>query len=146
MEAKDKKIDSLKAIDALYAHLKKDRIVLSWQEFADRINRDRTYVSRVRNGHEPLTPEFLNAVQEAVDNGTFNVPHGTFPVKEDASDYIRDITVRLIRAEAYNEILEAAVAGLQSNGKDFSKKLSELREQVNSAINRRFDELRMKGQ
>jgi len=48
---------------------------------------------------------------------------------------------RLLRTEATLEVFESAIAELLSkNSGDFKKKMDELRELVNKAVNRRFDE------
>ena len=55
---------------------------------------------------------------------------------------IRDQNEKIIRLEAYVEVYESAIAGLLSETKsDFTKIVGELREQVQAAVNRRFDEL-----
>lgn len=52
---------------------------------------------------------------------------------------------RLLRIEAHLEVYENAIAGLLSESKnDFLKKVGELREAVQAAVNRRFDKLSKK--
>lgn len=63
-------------IRALYDELKKARTVLTWDEFADEIKKDRTYISRVMNGHEPLTEQIKDAIEKRFGT-TKNVPRGT---------------------------------------------------------------------
>jgi transcriptional regulator with XRE-family HTH domain len=56
-----------------YKELKKRRIVLTMEEFSQKIGYGRTYLSRVLNGHEPLTDDIKRKVA-AYLNETLNVP------------------------------------------------------------------------
>lgn len=67
-------------------------------------------------------------------------------VSGELNKIVGEMQERLLRAEAHIEVYESAIAGLQSDGKDYSKRVSDLREQVRSAVNRRLDELRKKQQ
>ena len=52
---------------------------------------------------------------------------------------------RLLRIEAHLEVFQDAIAGLQAENKnDFVKKVGALRQEVQAAVNRRFDELQKK--
>lgn len=63
-----KSVKSVVDVKNLYKILKGMRKVLNWGEFSDQIGYDRTYVSRVLNGHEPLTADLLGKI-----NATFDV-------------------------------------------------------------------------
>jgi transcriptional regulator with XRE-family HTH domain len=58
---------------------------------------------------------------------------------------LRSQDEKILRLEAYVEVYELTIAELLSASKsDFPKKVSELRERVQSVVNRRFDELSKK--
>jgi len=61
--------------------------------------------------------------------------------QEDLEGILGNYQERLLRTEATLEVFESAIAELLSkNSGDFKKKMDELRELVNKAVNRRFDE------
>jgi len=62
-----KKYD-INGIKTAFRQLKDARVVLTWGEFADNIKYDRTYVSRVMNGREKLSPEFQEEVKKYVES------------------------------------------------------------------------------
>lgn len=57
-------VKDIESIKRLYDDLRAKREVLNWHEFADKIKYKRPYLSRVLNGHEPLTEELLKAVND----------------------------------------------------------------------------------
>lgn len=71
------KVKDVASIKEYYALLKKDRKVMNWQEFAERIGYDRTYVSRVLNGHETLTQDFVDKINNAKFSTADYVSHET---------------------------------------------------------------------
>lgn len=63
-------------------------------------------------------------------------------VKGDIEGILRNHEEKILRLEAYVEVYETELAGILSESKnDFPKKIDELRNRVQAAVNRRFDEL-----
>jgi transcriptional regulator with XRE-family HTH domain len=73
------------------------------------------------------------------------LPHETHQLKAELPVIIGEHEERLLRIEAHLEVYENAIAGLLTeSNRDFAKTIGDLRDQVRAAVNRRFDELRMK--
>jgi hypothetical protein len=101
----DKNFD-IPAIKELYRELKKARMILKWEEFADKIGYDRTYVSRVINGHEPLTQDLIDKIKNTFPNGTKNVPRGTLSDPLPPGGIVRTLKDYVEKIERDNEFLQ----------------------------------------
>lgn len=82
---------NVKEIKALYADLKKARTIMTWGEFAGQIESDRTYISRVMNGHEPLTRGLQKKIFEKFINTTKNVSRETKIPKDRTDELIESL-------------------------------------------------------
>lgn len=96
-------------IKQLFADLKKRRLVMTWQEFAEKVGYDRTYISRVINGHESLTEELVKKIRETDFESTENVTNVTNedtpavvdPINPHPSSLSKDETIAiLVRQQA----------------------------------------------
>lgn len=129
--------------------------------FAAEIGMDTSQLSKIESGTLGLSTKYALSINEKFgvnvnwiltgkgDKGLWKkIPHHGSEVHEDSVPYgkiIGEQEERLLRIEAHLEVYENAIAGLLSESKnDFAKKVGELRAEVQSAVNRRFDELRKK--
>lgn len=136
-EYKPVKISTLKSIKEWFEQLREARAVLTWAEFAKKVGYNRTYVSRVINEQEPLTEEFIKAIRNAIDNGTFSVPRITPNKKETpskvegvipVSEYIQEIKRRADEAERNRQVLEELFRGNQDIMRSSLASLANLQE------------------
>jgi len=132
------------------------------RKFASEIGMDTSQLSKIEGGSLGLSTKYALSINEKFgvnvnwiltgkgDKGIWNiVPHHGGSVVHEASvpygKLIGEQEERLLRIEAHLEVYENAIAGLLSESKnDFAKKVGELRAEVQSAVNRRFDELKKK--
>lgn len=127
----------IKDIRELYKRLRKDRIVLTYGEFSEKMGYHRTYISRVLNGHEPLTKDIIDRINSTSFYDTKNVPHGTsgstkpFTVKTDLDKFIGE------RTEISNAI-EAAVRVLKVKLVEIEAKITK---RPFSSVSLEFDRL-----
>lgn len=103
-------IESVDDIKSLYERLKDARIVKNWDEFSKRIDYDRTYVSRVVNGHEPLSPDLINAIVKEFINPTKNVSSADIWLKIPEPEFQKLILEELRQLKATANILKLTVA------------------------------------
>lgn len=134
---------------------------LNSRKFATEIGMDTSQLSKIEAGILGLSTKYALTINEIFgvnvnwiltgkgDKGVWNrIPHHESMVHEDSVPYGKLIGVqeeRLLRIEAHLAVYENAIAGLLSESKnDFVKKVGELRAEVQSEVNRRFDELKKK--
>jgi hypothetical protein len=131
------------------------------RKFATEIGMDPSQLSKIEGETLGLSTKYALTINEKFgvnvnwiltgkgDKGVWmKLPYHGSEVHEDAAPYgkiIGEQEERLLRIEAHLEVYENAIAGLLSESKnDFAKKVGELRDEVQSAVNRRFDELKKK--
>lgn len=133
---------TISTIKELFQDLKKCRKILNWGEFADKIEKDRTYMSRIMNGHEPLTDTvrevifstFVDTTKDVISKGV-SEPDTTYQAQKSQplesaglsltlGDYIEEIK----RSRAFAErMLESGIKDLAANLKDANDLLLALR-------------------
>lgn len=122
----DPKIESIKS---QYKSLKERRLLLNWEELAEIINYDRTYISRVMNGHENLTEELESAIQQAFKNLTNNVPpiSAKTPAEVQALTFSKGELIKLFRdiADTADQKIEAERRKSEEARKETEKILKE---------------------
>jgi plasmid maintenance system antidote protein VapI len=91
-------VNNIEGIKKLFAQLKKDRKVLNWGEFADAVGYDRTYISRVINGHETLTADLLKVINNTTFGETKDVVHTTNNVVDESVVKSKDQTIGELKA------------------------------------------------
>jgi transcriptional regulator with XRE-family HTH domain len=131
---------------------------LNSRKFAAEIGMDTSQLSKIESGNLGLSTSYATTINEQFgvnvnwlltgkgEKGSWNrIPYFGNEVREDRVPYgnlIGEQEERLLRIEAHLEVYENAIAGLLAESKnDFVKKVGELRAEVQSAVNRRFDEL-----
>lgn len=126
---------SIADIKNLYKSLKKSRIVLNWGEFANEINYDRAYISRVVNGHEPLTEELLSVINSKFGT-TNNAPRENKPKEVSLDGIVNKILQEQQEQDAKTKVLFETVANILSNtsGRSVSLIAAELKEAVSMTL------------
>jgi transcriptional regulator with XRE-family HTH domain len=137
------------------------KLDINSRNFAITIGMDPSQLSKIEKGALGISTSYASKINELFgvsvswlltgkgDKGVWNkIPsHGSM-VHENSVPYgkiVGEQEERLLRIEAHLAVFENAIAGLLSESKnDFVKKVGELRTEVQSEVNRRFDELNKK--
>jgi hypothetical protein len=146
-------INSVDDIKTLFKDLKQRRVIITWAEFADKVEYDRTYVSRVINGHEPLTEDFKAKIKKTFRDVTKNVASGEKGVfndlhfeDEDLGKIIGELKEENIELKARVTVLSVALAKVISvqTGKAIVDVVQELSEAFDLEIAKILLELKKK--
>ena len=121
----------------------KKRTGLKCSALAVALGYNKGYISQIKS--RGVIPEkFVIAMQRQFLPNANDGNRGNDEVRyieTDEAHVFSKFEQRLIRLESYTEVFENAIAGLLSkSNKDFMRRVSELREEVSKAVNRRFSE------
>lgn len=108
-------IKSVSDIKALYQNLKNARQVRNWGEFADKIGYDRTYISRVVNEHEPLTPELKDKIKEVFSDTTKNVTSGNIWISIPDKEFQQMMLEEMRQLKATANVIKLTVAKISAS-------------------------------
>ncbi len=133
------------------AYLKSAGIIKRDAEIAEKMEMSKgtlsAYVTGTTRPSKKFVEKFENLFSVKIDdfNSLATLEEARVKFSSNLNQSISEHEERLLRVEAHLEVFESAIAGLLSKDhSDFLNKVGELRKAVQEAVNRRFEELRLK--